>query len=227
MEPRRLTKWAAIAEMVAAAVVVISPLLVAYSIKRNTDEMETSNSNFLYQLDEQVTGDLSREPQLASLFIKVEKGQALSDTGKFQYINLQRRYMTIWEIAWIQRNSGSLSEVDWQDWDLYLADYITGSPPEKILDRNQAELQTRVCRARGQAIRSKSASAVAQDDSLGGLPPFPASPHLIGRRPRSAVRAVSCDESLACRRSHMSVSSCLGEEILGCGFVCNILHSMV
>jgi uncharacterized membrane protein YukC len=58
MEQKRLTKWAAISEMVAAAAVVVSLLLVAYSIKRNTDEMETANSNFLYQLDEQVTGDL-------------------------------------------------------------------------------------------------------------------------------------------------------------------------
>ena len=131
MQQRRLTKWAAIAEMVAAAAVVISLLLVAYSIKRNTEEMETSNSNFLYQLDEQVTADLSREPQMAALFIKVEKGQELSDTEKFQYLNLQQRFMTIWEIAWTQRNSGSLSEVDWQDWDTYLADYITGSLPEE------------------------------------------------------------------------------------------------
>ena len=131
MQQRRLTKWAAVAEMVAAAAVVISLLLVAYSIKRNTEEMETSNSNFLYQLDEQVTADLSREPQMAALFIKVEKGQELSDTEKFQYLNLQQRFMTIWEIAWTQRNSGSLSEVDWQDWDTYLADYITGSLPEE------------------------------------------------------------------------------------------------
>jgi hypothetical protein len=130
MQRRHLTKWAAISEIVAAAAVVVSLLLVAYSIKRNTDEMETSNSNFLYQLDEQVTGDLSREPQLASLFIKVQNDQALSATEKFQFINLQQRYMTIWEIAWTQRNSGSLSEVDWQDWDMYLADYITGSLPE-------------------------------------------------------------------------------------------------
>ena len=131
MQQKHLTKWAAMAEMVAAAAVVISLLLVAYSIKRNTDEMETSNSNFLYQLDEHVTGDLSREPHLAPIFIKVTKGQALSDTEKFQYMNIQERYLTVWEIAWTQYNSGSLSKADWRDWDTYLSDNLTGALPEE------------------------------------------------------------------------------------------------
>ena len=87
---RRHAHQASAGVRLAAAAVVISLLLVAYSIKRNTEEMETSNSNFLYQLDEQVTADLSREPQMAALFIKVEKGQELSDTEKFQYLNLQQ-----------------------------------------------------------------------------------------------------------------------------------------
>ena len=42
-----LSSWAALAEIVATVAVVLSLLLVAYSIKRNTDEMETANSNFL------------------------------------------------------------------------------------------------------------------------------------------------------------------------------------
>ncbi len=125
MEQSRLKKWAAVSEMVAAAAVVISLLLVAYSIQRNTDEMETSNSNFLYQLDEQVTGDISRDPQLASIYIKVAQEQVLSDVEKFQYMYLQHRYLSVWEIAWTQYKSGSLSLVDWQDWNTYLSEYMT------------------------------------------------------------------------------------------------------
>ena len=129
MEQRRLTKWAAISEMIAAAAVVISLLLVAYNIKRNTDEMETSNSNFLYQLDEQVTGDLSRDPRLASIFVKVAQEESLSDVEKFQFMYVQHRYLGVWEIAWTQYKSGSLSVVDWRDWNQYLSNTLTTSLP--------------------------------------------------------------------------------------------------
>ncbi|MDH3692496.1 MAG: hypothetical protein OEU36_23950 [Gammaproteobacteria bacterium] len=69
MRKSDLSRWAAISEIVATFAVVISLLLVAYSTKRNTDEMETANANFLYQIDEQITADLSVNPQLASIYI--------------------------------------------------------------------------------------------------------------------------------------------------------------
>ncbi len=117
-----LSGWAAISEIVATAAIVFSLLLVAYSIKRNTDEMETSNTNFLYQLDEQIAGDLSRDPGLASIFVKVAQKEALSDTEKFQYVHLHHRFLGVWEIAWTQYKSGSLALVEWLDWDQYLSE---------------------------------------------------------------------------------------------------------
>ena len=81
-----LSEWAAISEIVATVSIVVSLLLVAYSIKRNTDEMESSNANFLYELDEKISGDLSRDPGLASILVKVARKEALSDIEKF---NLQ------------------------------------------------------------------------------------------------------------------------------------------
>ncbi len=94
-----LSGWAALAEIVATVAVVLSLLLVAYSIKRNTDEMETSNSNFLYQLDAQIAGDLSRDVRLATMFLKMEQKEALTDVEKFQYVTLQERYLGLLEIA--------------------------------------------------------------------------------------------------------------------------------
>lgn len=86
MSMLELSEWAAISEIVATVSIVVSLLLVAYSIKRNTDEMESSNANFLYELDEKISGDLSRDPGLASILVKVARKEALSDIEKF---NLQ------------------------------------------------------------------------------------------------------------------------------------------
>lgn len=126
-----LSRWAAIFEIVASMAVVASLLLVAYNIKQNTDEMHTANSNFLYQLEEQVTGDISTDEKLVSIFVKVQQGEALADAEKFQYVYLWHRYLIIWEIAWTQHKSGSLSSLDWRDWDRYLSDSFTNAMPEE------------------------------------------------------------------------------------------------
>jgi hypothetical protein len=126
-----LSGWAAISEIVATVAVVFSLLLVAYSIMRNTDEMETSNSNLLYELNELISGDLSRDSGLATIFVKMAQKEKLSDTERFQYMNVQHRYLGVWEIAWTQYKSGSLAFVDWRDWDQYLANTVTEALPHE------------------------------------------------------------------------------------------------
>jgi hypothetical protein len=124
-----LSSWAALAEIIATVAVVVSLLFVAYSIKRNTAEMETSNSNFLYQLDAEIAGDLSRDVRLATIFLKMEQNETLTDVEKFQYVILQERYLGILEIAWTQYKSESLSVIDWRDWDQYLSSFVTDGLP--------------------------------------------------------------------------------------------------
>ena len=129
-----LSGWAALAEIIGTVAVVVSLLLVAYSIKRNTDEMETANSNFLYQLDADIAGDLSRDVRLATLLLKMEQKEALTDVEKIQYVALQERYLGMLEIAWTQYKSGSLASIDWRDWDKYLSDFVTDGFPKEWWD---------------------------------------------------------------------------------------------
>jgi hypothetical protein len=126
-----LSGWAALAEIIASFAVVLSLLLVAYSIKRNTGEMETANSNFLYQLEAQIGGDLSRDVRLATMFLKMEQKEALTDVEKIQYVAFQERYLGLLEIAWTQYKSGSLAFIDWRDWDKYLSEFVTDGLPKE------------------------------------------------------------------------------------------------
>jgi hypothetical protein len=126
-----LTGWAALAEIVGTVAVVISLLLVAYSIKRNTGEMETSNSNFLYQIDTEIGADLSRDVGLATLIVKMNQKEALTDVEKIQYVALQERYLSVLEIAWTQYKIGALSLTDWRDWDKYLSEFVIDGFPEE------------------------------------------------------------------------------------------------
>ncbi len=127
-----LSDWAALAEIVASVAVIISLLLVAFSIKRNTGEMEISNSNFLYQLDAQIGGDISRDVRLATILLKVERKEDLTGVEKIQYVALQERYLGLLEIAWTQHKRGSLALIDWRDWDKYLSDYVIDGLPKEL-----------------------------------------------------------------------------------------------
>jgi hypothetical protein len=130
-----LSDWAALAEIIASAAVIISLLLLAYSIRRNTAEMELSNSNFLYQLDEQIGGDISRNVILATIVHKINQDETLTGVEKIQYVALQERYLTMLEVAWTQYRSGSLALIDWRDWDKYLSEFvIRGLPREWWLE---------------------------------------------------------------------------------------------
>jgi len=127
-----LSGWAALAEIIASIAVIISLLLVAYSIKRNTDEMEVSNSNFLYQLDAEISGDVSRDIGLATILDKVEREEALTGVERIQYVALQERYLGLLEIAWTQYKSGSLALIDWRDWDKYLTIFVVNGLPKEL-----------------------------------------------------------------------------------------------
>jgi hypothetical protein len=130
-----LSDWAALAEIIASAADIISLLLLAYSIRRNTAEMELSNSNFLYQLDEQIGGDISRNVILATIVHKINQDKTLTGVEKIQYVALQERYLTMLEVAWTQYRSGSLALIDWRDWDKYLSEFvIRGLPREWWLE---------------------------------------------------------------------------------------------
>ena len=126
-----LSGWAALAEIVATVAVVVSLLLVAYSIKRNTAEVETANSNFLYQLDTEIGADISRDATLATIIFKVKQKESLMGAEKIQYVALHERYLSVLEVAWTQHRSGSLSDIDWRDWDKYLSGILTGGLPEE------------------------------------------------------------------------------------------------
>jgi hypothetical protein len=126
-----LSDLAALAEIIASVAVVISLLLVAYSIRRNTAEVELSNSNFLYQLDTQIGADLSGDTALAILIHKINQKETLTGAEKVQYVAFQERYLSVLELAWTQHKSGSLSDIDWHDWDKYLSDTVTGGLPEE------------------------------------------------------------------------------------------------
>lgn len=79
MKKLSLSEWVAIAELIAAAGVIVSLLLVVYSLEKNTEALQGGTENLLFESHTALAGHMVTDPALAEIRIKVRHGQALSE----------------------------------------------------------------------------------------------------------------------------------------------------
>ena len=126
-----LAGWAAIAEIVGTVAVVASLLFVAHSINRNNAVLQAANDNFLYQLQDGRIAETVRNPELASILVKHNNNDQLSDVEKQRLIKHQIRKRNLWELAYDRHNEGMLSSDKWDGWNRMFATDISEDFPEE------------------------------------------------------------------------------------------------
>lgn len=126
-----LSEWASVGEMVGTAAVIISLLFVAYSINRNTKELQAANENFLYQIQEARRSDEATNPQLSELVVKAKNGGALTPGEQRQYFSHVIRGLNAWELAFIRYQAGLISPTEWPTWDRMYADQAVSDFPRE------------------------------------------------------------------------------------------------
>lgn len=130
-----LTEWAAIGELIGTAAVIVSLLFVAYTINRNTLELQASNENFLYGIQEARRADEANNPQLTALVVKAQNGAALTPEEKRQYFSHIIRGLNAWELAYVRYRNGLIPAETWPIWDRMYADQARNDfPLEMWLD---------------------------------------------------------------------------------------------
>ena len=65
MQKFALKEWAAVAEIIAAVAVIISLVFVVQSINQNTAAVQSTNDNFIYDLQYARTRDIVSSPGMA------------------------------------------------------------------------------------------------------------------------------------------------------------------
>jgi hypothetical protein len=126
-----LTGWAAIAEIVGTVAVVVSLLLVANSVNRNIAVLQAGNDNYIYQIQDGRNADIVRDQELASIYVKVGKGEQLSDVEKQRFMKHQFREINIWEISFDRHKEGFFPTPKWHNWDrMFSADMLEFFPEE-------------------------------------------------------------------------------------------------
>lgn len=124
-----LQKWTAIAEIVSAAVVVVSLIYVGYEIRQSSLESDADVQAELlsYSRDRRVL--VIENADLARILIEGYADQtALTPEEKLRFNNYVELHYVAWERAFLARDNGVLSDENWIAWDRWFAATASQDP---------------------------------------------------------------------------------------------------
>jgi hypothetical protein len=126
MKKRNVTEWAAIAEIIGTFAIIVSLLLVAFQVHRNTTELQAAHSNDLYDSLREIELTMLASPRLSTVYIKGWNDQrsemSEEEIELFQMYFLQS--MNIWDQARSRMLDGSMSKEEYSEWEETFVSYI-------------------------------------------------------------------------------------------------------
>ena len=141
MKKLTLTEWAAAGEIVGTIAVVISLLVVAYSIDRNTAATHASNENILFERHAELANQFMLDPTLAEILVKRRSGDGdLSDVEAVRWEKYELNLLDIWAMAYNRHQRELLAENQWIAWDRYFT-HMFSTGGEAISKSRWEELQ--------------------------------------------------------------------------------------
>ena len=129
-----LTDLAAIAEIVGVILVVVSLWFVVYSIRKNTEAVQASNDNFMYDLQYARTRVIVANADVAEIYMKIRNGEELSELQKERLRWDKLQEMSCWEMAFNRHRDGMYSNELWHGWDLYYRNTLIDQFPQEWWD---------------------------------------------------------------------------------------------
>jgi len=109
MRKLSLSEWASVAEIATTVAVVISLLIVALSLERNTAVMQASSDNFIYELQYARVRDIVSSPGMASIYVKYNRGEELSAEEQERFYWDKMQELSTWELAFNRHRDGMFS----------------------------------------------------------------------------------------------------------------------
>jgi len=118
MNPQKLQVYAAVAEIVSAAAIVVSLLYVASEFRQSQTVTERDADNQLFERVRETNRILIENPGVAALVIQAEEApEQLTKVDRLRYLALQHQFFDGWELAWGYHVDGVLSAEAWREWD--------------------------------------------------------------------------------------------------------------
>jgi hypothetical protein len=120
-----IKEWAAIAEIVGTAGVIISLLFVAISISRNTLVLQSANSTLMYELDAAAITTQIEDGEFAKFSAKRSYGLEFADPNEARFFYFVQNQLTHWELLIYRYQDGLVADAQYLDWSDYYADKIS------------------------------------------------------------------------------------------------------
>jgi len=136
-----LTEWAAAGEILGTVAVVISLLFVGYSINRNTEAMQASSENILFERHTDLANHFMTDPTLAELMVKRRTSDVgLSEIELVRWEKYELNMLDLWALAHSRYQRQLLSEDQWLTWDRYFT-HMFSNEAEAISESRWEELR--------------------------------------------------------------------------------------
>lgn len=116
-----LAQWAQIADIAAAAAVVVSLVFVGLQVRDNTEALRSGNERSLVDGLERLEIVRVTDAGFAELMLRAETGGALSDVDRSRVQTLAYLYLDNWEQAFHDHQKGFIDPDIWQALDTWLA----------------------------------------------------------------------------------------------------------
>lgn len=116
MKRYSVTEWAAIAEIVGTAAVIVSLLLVVHSLNMNTKAIQATNDNFIYELQDAHLDTIIASSELSAITKKAFEKKELDELEAFRWMLYLGRFMNLWEIIYTRHEDGLMDDDAWETW---------------------------------------------------------------------------------------------------------------
>lgn len=125
MKKLDLTGWAKPAEIVSGFAVVVSLLVVAYTVGQNTVALRSSSERTVYAALREIQSARVYSPELAETIALLRRDGGLSASQQVMWNEYQNLILSIWENTHYDQNRELILQPDWQDWDSYFVAYFS------------------------------------------------------------------------------------------------------
>ena len=119
MKKSRLTEWAAIAEIIGTAGIIVSLLFVAHSINLNSELVKSAHSTLMYELSTTAVDEQIEDGNYAIFSAKHQYGLEFQNENEAKIFYSIVRYLVHWELLIARHNDGLLEDDEYLDWITY------------------------------------------------------------------------------------------------------------
>jgi hypothetical protein len=124
MKKLSLKGWAAIAEIVGTAGIIVSLLFVAFSINRNSELVQSAHSTLMYELSATAVDEQIEDGDYAIFSAKRSYGLEFQDKNEAKTLFSLLRYLSSWELLISRNDDGLVDDESYLSWSEYYRDMI-------------------------------------------------------------------------------------------------------